>query len=30
MVWQPPGSASVIASLLVVTYGGGAAVIKYP
>jgi len=30
MVWHPPGPASVIASLLVATYGGGAAVIKYP
>jgi uncharacterized membrane protein len=30
LVWHPPGSASVIAALLVATYGGGAAVIKYP
>jgi uncharacterized membrane protein len=30
MVWHPPGSASVIASLLIATYGGGPAVIKYP
>ena len=30
LVWHPPGSASVIASLLIATYGGGAAVIKYP
>jgi uncharacterized membrane protein len=30
LVWQPPGSASIPAALLVATYGGGAAVIKYP
>jgi uncharacterized membrane protein len=30
MVWHPPGPASIAASLLVATYGGGAAVIKYP
>jgi len=30
LVWHPPGSASVPAALLVATYGGGAAVIKYP
>jgi len=30
MVWHPPGSASVIASFLVATYGGEVAVIKYP
>ena len=30
LVWQPPGSASVTASFLVATYGGSAAVIKYP
>ena len=30
LVWHPPGSASVTASLLVATYGGNAAVIKYP
>jgi uncharacterized membrane protein len=30
MVWHPPGSASVTASFLVATYGGDAAVIKYP
>lgn len=29
-VWHPPGPASVPAALLVATYGGGAAVIKYP
>ena len=30
LVWQPPGSASVTASLLVATYGGSVAAIKYP
>ena len=30
LVWHPPGSASITASLLVATYGGDAAVIKYP
>jgi uncharacterized membrane protein len=30
LVWHPPGTASVPASLLVATYGGAAAVIKYP
>jgi len=30
LVWHPPGTASVPAALLVATYGGGAAVIKYP
>jgi uncharacterized membrane protein len=30
LVWHPPGSASVPAAFLVATYGGGAAVIKYP
>ena len=30
LVWHPPGSASVAASFLVATYGGSAAVIKYP
>jgi uncharacterized membrane protein len=29
-VWHPPGSASVPAAFLIATYGGGAAVIKYP
>lgn len=29
-VWHPPGTASVPAALLVATYGGDAAVIKYP
>ena len=30
LVWHPPGSASVPAAFLIATYGGGAAVIKYP
>jgi uncharacterized membrane protein len=30
LVWHPPGSASIPASFLVATYGGDAAVIKYP
>jgi uncharacterized membrane protein len=30
LVWHPPGSASVPASFLIATYGGDAAVIKYP
>jgi uncharacterized membrane protein len=30
LVWHPPGSASITASFLVATYGGDAAVIKYP
>src|SRR5574338_810873 len=30
LVWHPPGTASIPAALLVATYGGGAAVIKYP
>jgi uncharacterized membrane protein len=30
LVWHPPGSASVVASFLVATYGGDVAVIKYP
>jgi len=29
-VWHPPGTASVASAFLVATYGGGAAVIKYP
>jgi uncharacterized membrane protein len=30
LVWHPPGSASIAASFLIATYGGDAAVIKYP
>jgi len=30
LVWHPPGSASAPAAFLVATYGGDAAVIKYP
>ncbi len=30
LVWHPPGSASITASFLIATYGGDAAVIKYP